>query len=281
MVHSVDPDSPTSSTSWLALRLENEMSISKRNRFEVFKRDKFTCQYCGRSAPNVLLELDHILPRAEGGTDDTLNLITSCADCNRGKGARPLSDDTVVAKQRRQLEELQERREQLEMMMQWQQGLIDIEAEGIGKLADVWDELVPGYSLNEAGMRTLTGWLREYEIPELVESMKISTAQYLRYDGKDPDTPTHSSVDKAWSYVPKIARRKRNEQEKPYLKDLFFIVYGILNKRFEYKPQTHEVIDVMENAYLNGISIAELKRLAHSAYSYRGFLEQLAELTVD
>ena len=125
----------------------------------------------------------------------------------------------------------------------------------------------------------MTGWLRDYDIPELIEGMKISTTQYLRYEGEDPDTPTHSSVDKAWRYVPKIARRRRGEEEKPYLKDLFFIVYGILNKRFEYRPKTHEAIDIMEYGYLNGISIEELKRLARAAYSFRGFLEQVEELT--
>lgn len=62
--------------------------ISKALRFEVFKRDKFTCQYCGRSAPDVNLQIDHIHPVAKGGDNDILNLITSCADCNSGKRDR-------------------------------------------------------------------------------------------------------------------------------------------------------------------------------------------------
>ena len=61
------------------------MAISKKLRFEVFKRDGFACQYCGRTPPVVMLEVDHIMPRSEGGTDDINNLITSCFDCNRGK----------------------------------------------------------------------------------------------------------------------------------------------------------------------------------------------------
>lgn len=52
-------------------------------RFQVFKRDKFTCQYCGRSG--VELEVDHIKPIAHGGTNDIDNLITACKACNRGK----------------------------------------------------------------------------------------------------------------------------------------------------------------------------------------------------
>lgn len=36
------------------------IAISKRVRFDVFKRDSFKCQYCGKSAPDVILEVDHI-----------------------------------------------------------------------------------------------------------------------------------------------------------------------------------------------------------------------------
>jgi len=54
-------------------------------RWEIFERDKFTCQYCGQYAPNVPLEVDHVIPVEDGGTDDLFNLKTSCYACNRGK----------------------------------------------------------------------------------------------------------------------------------------------------------------------------------------------------
>jgi len=66
-------------------------SISKKLRFEVFKRDSFECQYCGSHPPGVLLHVDHIHPVAEGGTNDIDNLVTSCEECNFGKGARLLT----------------------------------------------------------------------------------------------------------------------------------------------------------------------------------------------
>lgn len=66
-------------------------SLSKSVRFEVFKRDLFTCQYCGSTPPKVVLEVDHIEPVALGGGDDEGNLITACFDCNRGKAARDLN----------------------------------------------------------------------------------------------------------------------------------------------------------------------------------------------
>ena len=47
--------------------------LSKKIRFEVFKRDSFTCQYCGKSALDVVLELDHIKPVAKGGSNAKQN----------------------------------------------------------------------------------------------------------------------------------------------------------------------------------------------------------------
>lgn len=84
--------------------------VGKTLRFAVFKRDKFTCRYCGRNADTVVLEPDHIIPVSRGGTNEFDNLITSCFDCNRGKGSRPLdspapteSDRLMLAQERREM----------------------------------------------------------------------------------------------------------------------------------------------------------------------------------
>lgn len=66
--------------------------IGKTKRFEVFKRDNFTCCYCGRKPPDVMLELDHVKPVAEGGGNGVANLLTACFECNSGKGRVPLED---------------------------------------------------------------------------------------------------------------------------------------------------------------------------------------------
>lgn len=73
------------------------MTISSRVRFEVFKRDGFACRYCGQQTPKVVLEVDHIIPVAKGGGDETENLATSCYECNRGKGAGFLSQSLTVS----------------------------------------------------------------------------------------------------------------------------------------------------------------------------------------
>lgn len=70
---------------------EKRTAISKKLRFEVLKRDSFTCQYCSARPPKVPLEIDHIIPVCNGGKNHIDNLITSCFDCNRGKAGNELT----------------------------------------------------------------------------------------------------------------------------------------------------------------------------------------------
>ncbi len=66
-----------------------------RLRFKILHRDKFKCQYCGKSPKsdeNVVLEVDHIRPLSKGGLWGEDNLITSCKTCNLGKGDIILQD---------------------------------------------------------------------------------------------------------------------------------------------------------------------------------------------
>jgi hypothetical protein len=74
-----------------------------RLRWEVLQGDEFTCRYCGQFAPMVVLEVDHVVPVATGGTNEKENLITSCSACNRGKSAlRQTELLTRVRAQRRE-----------------------------------------------------------------------------------------------------------------------------------------------------------------------------------
>lgn len=56
-------------------------------RFEIFKRDNFTCQYCGRNVKEdgIKIHCDHIKPKSKGGKWKKDNLTTSCEECNLGK----------------------------------------------------------------------------------------------------------------------------------------------------------------------------------------------------
>lgn len=71
------------------------MAVSRRLRFEILKRDGYACRYCGATAPDVVLHVDHVTPVSVGGGDEPNNLVTSCADCNAGKGST-MPDDALV-----------------------------------------------------------------------------------------------------------------------------------------------------------------------------------------
>ena len=190
------------------------MAIGKRLRFEVFKRDAFTCQYCGRKAPDVILHLDHVMPRVDGGADDLLNLITSCIDCNLGKGRKPLSDETALDRQRRQLEELQERREQIEMMVEWQRSLLQLADDTLERAAEFWSEALDHhFSLNNVGREELQRLLNRYDLASVLEAMRIATSKYIRRDAEG--VPTHDSVNQAWNKVGGICYNRRRWSEKP------------------------------------------------------------------
>ena len=72
------------------------MAISKRTRYEILKRDNFTCRYCGAKAPDVKLHIDHVMPQSLGGTDDATNLVTACMECNSGKTSTRPSDSLIA-----------------------------------------------------------------------------------------------------------------------------------------------------------------------------------------
>ena len=81
-----------SGCSWL-MRVEGRTECRRQKRgtrrlnlrFLTLTKYHYTCQYCGRKAPDVVLHVDHIKPRHYGGTNTLDNLTVACADCNLGK----------------------------------------------------------------------------------------------------------------------------------------------------------------------------------------------------
>jgi 5-methylcytosine-specific restriction endonuclease McrA len=56
-------------------------------RFNVFLRDRFTCQYCGEAFPASALTFEHVIPRSKGGLTTWSNIVTACVPCNTAKGS--------------------------------------------------------------------------------------------------------------------------------------------------------------------------------------------------
>lgn len=247
---------------------EQRKPLGKKIRFEVFKRDKFTCQYCGSKAPDVVLHVDHIQPVAEGGSDDLMNLITSCVDCNSGKGARLLTDDSVVERQRKQIEDLEERRQQLEMMLQWREGLSDLKE---GAVDAVVDNIAARskFTPNENGRQHIRRWLKRFSVDELLSAADESFDVYLLYNG---DKVIDESWEKAFSKIPAVAEIRKQQQEKPYLRDLFYI-QGILRKRTRNKWL--KCVEYLEEVHKEGISISTLMQMAKRVDTWEEFDEEV------
>jgi 5-methylcytosine-specific restriction endonuclease McrA len=66
----------------------------KLTRREVFIRDNYTCQYCGRQSGD--LTIDHIVPRSRGGPHTWENLVSACKTCNHRKGGKSLGEARMV-----------------------------------------------------------------------------------------------------------------------------------------------------------------------------------------
>lgn len=250
-------------------------ALSKKLRFEVFKRDKFTCQYCGAKAPDVVLHVDHVHPVFEGGDNDILNLLTACVGCNAGKGKRKLDDNAVLEKQRAQLEELSERREQLEMMLQWREGLGDLRQAEIDAVAAAFAALSDGYELNEVGRRDADKWIEEFGLRDTLDALETAFRQYgeMAPTAGGATRYTLESVSLAFSKVGGIIRTRRAGVDKPYLRTLFY-VRGILRNRLNNVNEI-QCMGLLERAHLAGMVLEDMKVAAKTARSWSSFRQEL------
>lgn len=239
------------------MRRTERKPLSKTMRFEVFKRDSFACQYCGAKAPDVLLQVDHIKPVARGGDNSILNLVTSCAACNGGKGARELSEHSAVERQRTQASALQERREQIEMMMQWHQGLLSIDDAIVSGITQIYSKLCPGWTLNPSGHQMVLALVQKYGSTDVIEALKTAASLHVKVaDGRATEESMRVLVD-AWkkhcSYI-KWNRENPIEGQLRYIR-------GILRKRLSYCPED-AVLARLREASDAGVSLSELRSIA-------------------
>jgi CRISPR/Cas system Type II protein with McrA/HNH and RuvC-like nuclease domain len=145
--------------------------LSKKARFDVFKRDNFRCQYCGQTPPVVVLEVDHITPVAEGGTNSVDNLICSCFDCNRGKGATPLDVVllTVVEKTARAIE-AEEQLKAYQRVMRAKRKRIE---KGSWEVAELFQpKASQGFS--KAKLTSIRHFIEKLGLEEVIDSMNVA-----------------------------------------------------------------------------------------------------------
>jgi hypothetical protein len=247
------------------------IGISKKTRFEVFKRDAFACQYCGESAPDVILNIDHIHPVAEGGTNEMINLVTSCFDCNSGKGKRTLADDSVVKKQIDQLKLLSERKEQLELMAKWRTQMVDIEEQKTDSIANAINkEMEPANRVvTDSYRKDIRAMLKKYSMEDIWEAIDKSSNQYL----KDPHDAAQR--DKYLSYIPRICYWTKIQREDPVENEICKIL-GIASKCW-YRLNRPELYRMIKRYHSAGWDLGLIRANVAAATGINAFMNLMDE----
>jgi hypothetical protein len=180
--------------------------VSKRVRFEIFKRDGFTCQYCNRKPPDVTLEVDHIDPRALGGSNEEINLITACWDCNRGKAAKSLQrtgprPDADLEYLKCQQELMEARR-----FLAAKQKLDSVKVKLVATIQAHWDKCLCMDDHDVPSQTVVLEWLTRYSADEIIAGIDKFIPAYRRTPWKfGPD------LRQAIRYVSAIMRNRREE----------------------------------------------------------------------
>lgn len=85
-IHTIRQVFPRPSIIRLSHMVTHPRQVVRLTRREIFRRDNFTCQYCGKHTTD--LTVDHVLPRHLGGKHTWLNVVAACSSCNHRKGGR-------------------------------------------------------------------------------------------------------------------------------------------------------------------------------------------------
>lgn len=238
-------------------------SLTKKNRFEVFKRDGFTCQYCGKAAPETILEVDHIKPVSKGGDNELINLVTSCRDCNRGKSDKTLDDNSTLTKQKQMLDELNERKNQLEMMVQWREDLEVLNDDSAEIFINEFESKT-GCNVTETGISKVKQWVKKYSLNTLFEALDESL-----------EGSSYNTTDHLFNKIPKIAYfidnpLKESERE-------IFYIRGIARNRFSYFDDNKALMMLKRACIVTGDTDV-LKDIALYSDNWSQFKNSLEEL---
>ena len=158
--------------------MSKRKSISKKLRFEVFKRDNFTCQYCSAKPPKVPLEIDHIIPVIKGGTNDDYNLITACFDCNRGKGKHSLENSMPT--QDEQIDRLKEAHLQYKIYLKFLKDTAKQQTQTVQMVCDVYEEIYYGETFTPKFRISIKQFIDKLGVDEVILAMEKSIQKCYR-----------------------------------------------------------------------------------------------------
>lgn len=253
--------------------------IKKSVRFEVFKRDSFTCQYCGLKARDVVLEIDHITPVADGGDNDILNLVTACRPCNAGKSDKSLASTAAIDKRRSQLEDLEDRRQQLEMLHQWHMSLIDLNDQAVDLAQSLWFEAIgeSGATWTATARDEIRKLLKRHGFDEVCVAIREAAEAALRSSEIELD---HGRVTNEWFWkIGRILTVRKMETKDPGISRLLYI-RGILRNRCS-NLNEWACIALLKQAKEANMCLDWLEGFAKQATSWSSFRDAITRTLVE
>lgn len=175
------------------------MAVGVKVRYEVLKRDRFTCTYCGGHPPDVLLEVDHVIPKAAGGSDDMENLVTACWDCNRGKGDRLLDEGGRPAVSAKTVAQMEERLEQAKAYVELLNQLSNVAGAMVDRVTEEWARAFGARIIEQATgsvwhldgggswpkEATVRQFLREMDLEEILGAIDTAASRIGDAKGND------------------------------------------------------------------------------------------------
>jgi hypothetical protein len=186
------------------------VAVSKSLRFEIFARDGFTCQYCGQRPPDVVLECDHIHPVSKGGSDESLNLITSCYACNRGKRAKIISEVAPRPDADLAMLKIQQEGAEIACYLKAKKKRDKLLREACESLRDSWWGMLTKVGPSD---RTLLPWINRYGAEEVEKAIVIAAPSFAggRFGWND-----ESAFEKLLPFIGGILKKRaadRSEEE--------------------------------------------------------------------
>lgn len=178
------------------------MTISKRTRFEILRRDDFKCHYCGRRADETELHVDHFVPVALGGTDEPANLVAACHDCNQGKASVPLGAPLLEQlNEKVAVYKAAQQRAMTELGME-----LDDQDDYEKRVVELWDYYIPQYrhaSVGESFAQNVYDWhARGVPLSVVEKGIRIAAgASHVPWRGR-------------WDYAAGVVRNTVGEAER-------------------------------------------------------------------
>jgi 5-methylcytosine-specific restriction endonuclease McrA len=273
-------------------------ALSKKTRFEVLKRDRFTCQYCGAKAADTLLSVaeletpdaaadpdaavrlhvDHIIPRALGGADHVANYVTACEACNLGKGARRLDDQSAVRLQHDEIDRRAAHLEQLALQAAYHREVIERaqteESVAVAAFNDAISE--HGRILSPTGEKSVRRVVRKYGLDATLDAVRIAASQYLDRPRVEPD----DAIDLALRKLGGICHVRRIEAADPAKAELYRI-RGLLINGVSGRVDPVESLGLLEEAQELGWDLAWVRRFAAAARSYWGWRDDMRQMIAE